>query len=215
MHPLLPVLLAATEGSFPPVDGGVTMFPPHRRALESIVSFTGHAYVSSRLGLEEISDLAPDGYGAVLNPEIQLRMAGPGGAVGVVDVTMFARGQGGGSLAPREDLEDHPRVRYARSIRDEVTVYGSVEGLVTIGLGLADRVEMSIEISVSGIRGRDLIREALGLVTEGEPLFAAVSPGNSRSLRAFLSCGFVPIGSEVVIRTTSGGPVEPLLTARE
>ena len=215
MHPLLPVLLAATEGSFPPVDGGVTMLPPHRRALESIVSFTGHAYVSSRLGPEDLSDLEPDGYGAVLNPEIQLRMAGPDGAVGVVDVTMFARGRGGGSLEPREDLDDHPRVRYARSIRDDVKVYGSAEGLVTIGLGLAYRLEMSIEISGNGIRGRDLIGQALGLVPEGVPLFAAVSPGNSRSLRAFLSCGFVPIGSEVVIRSGSEGPAEPLLTAHE
>jgi len=214
MHPLLPVLLAAAEGSFPAIDGGVTMLPPHRRGLESIVSFTGHAYVSSRLSLADLSDLDPDGYGAVLNPEVQLRMAGHGGAVGVVDVMMFARGRGGSSLEPLQDLDEHPRVRYARSIRDEVKVYGSAEGLVTIGLGLGDRVEMSIEISGIGVRGRDLINEALGLVEEGEPLFAAVSPGNARSLRAFLSCGFVPLGSEVVIRTAAGGAAEPLLTAR-
>ena len=45
-----------------------------------------------------------------------------------------------------------------------------------------------------------LIAEAIHLVPEGELLFAAVSPGNARSLRAFLSLGFTPIGSECLIR---------------
>jgi hypothetical protein len=30
-------------------------------------------------------------------------------------------------------------------------------------------------------------------------VFAAVSPGNARSLRSFLAAGFVPIGGEVII----------------
>ncbi|WP_275461151.1 hypothetical protein [Streptomyces noursei] len=45
-----------------------------------------------------------------------------------------------------------------------------------------------------------LLAEALSLVPAGEPVFAAVSPGNARSLRAFLACGFTPIGSEVLLR---------------
>jgi len=48
--------------------------------------------------------------------------------------------------------------------------------------------------------GTALIAEAIRLVPEGELLFAAVSPGNARSLRAFLALGFKPIGSEVLIR---------------
>jgi hypothetical protein len=32
-----------------------------------------------------------------------------------------------------------------------------------------------------------------------------VSPGNAASLRAFLKCDFVPIGSEVLIDVSSGG----------
>ena len=41
--------------------------------------------------------------------------------------------------------------------------------------------------------------DALSLVPAGEPVFAAVSPGNARSLRAFLAVGFYPIrhGGEV------------------
>jgi hypothetical protein len=194
----LPILIAAADGSFPPVDGSVTYLPAHDDGLESIVSFTGHAYVSSRLGSEHLADLKPDGLGAVLNPEVQLRMAGPEGSIGVIDVTMVARGMGGGTLPRRHDIDDHPRVRYARSLRRSVAVYGSNEGLVTIGLGLAGRNEMSIETSGDGAQGRALIHEALKLRPPGEPLFAAVSPGNARSLRAFLACGFTPIGSSSV-----------------
>lgn len=49
-------------------------------------------------------------------------------------------------------------------------------------------------------RGRSLLADALTLVPSGEPVFAAVTPGNARSLRAFLACGFVPLGSEVLLR---------------
>jgi hypothetical protein len=48
--------------------------------------------------------------------------------------------------------------------------------------------------------GRSLLEDALALVPHGEPVFAAVSPGNARSLRAFLAAGFVPLGSETIIR---------------
>lgn len=52
--------------------------------------------------------------------------------------------------------------------------------------------------------GRALLADALSLVPEGEPVFAAVAPGNARSLRAFLACGFVPLGSEVLLRPHRG-----------
>ena len=74
-------------------------------------------------------------------------------------------------------------------------------GVVTIGRGLAGRLELAIELDDPGAalgRGRELIAASLGLVPAGEPLFAQVSPGNARSLRAFLAAGFQPIGSEVL-----------------
>ncbi|MFC7512389.1 hypothetical protein ACFQV4_27955 [Streptomyces thermocarboxydus] len=62
---------------------------------------------------------------------------------------------------------------------------------------------MSIELhdTQDGGRGhgRSLIADALSLVPEGEPVFAAVS-GQRPLLRAFLACGFRPIGSEVLLR---------------
>lgn len=203
MHPLLPILLDAAEGSFPPVDGGVTFLPPLAGGWEAIVSFTGHAFVASRLPAEAFADLHPDGYGGILHPGVQLRMAA-GGRVGVIDATLVGRGRGGGTRSPRTDLDHHPRVQYARDQRREVQTFGDPDGLFTIGLGLAGRTEMSIETSDSGTgRGRQLISDALTMVPQGFPLFAAVSPGNARSLRSFLACSFVPIGSEVLIRPAS------------
>jgi hypothetical protein len=40
----------------------------------------------------------------------------------------------------------------------------------------------------------------------GTAVFAAVSPGNARSLRAFLACGFKPVASEVLIMMAQDHP---------
>jgi GNAT superfamily N-acetyltransferase len=93
-------------------------------------------------------------------------------------------------------------------MRHDVVVHGDERGFVTLGTGVAGRRELSIEV-VSRLRGtgagRALLGAALGAVPHGEPVFAVVSPGNARSLRAFLSQGFAPIGSEVLI-TRPGRP---------
>jgi hypothetical protein len=199
-HPLLEKLLAAVEGRFPPVDGEVTFMPPLEGGHEAVVSFTGHAFVASRLDRDGLADLEPDGFGRVLRPEILLRMA-DGGAVGVIDATLARLGKGGGTLEPNPDLQEHPRVRFALARRQEVMAYGVPEGLFTIAAGIAGRTEMSVEVTRgSPIRGRDLINRALSMIPEHEPVFAAVSPGNARSMRAFLAVGFAPIGSEVLIQ---------------
>jgi hypothetical protein len=198
---LLDHFIRVAEGRFHPVDGGVTYLPSLDRGLEAVVAFTGHAVIASRLGHADLGDLAPDGFGAALAPEVLLRLAG-GGTVGVNDVTLCARGVGGGELPETAIWDDHYRVRHARQLRTDVTVYGDERGLITLGSGIAGRREMSIEIvdSLQGTRtGRELIAEALALVPAGEWVFAGVSPGNARSLRSFLSQGFTPIGSEVNI----------------
>ncbi len=200
-HPLLHHLLDAAAGRFPEVDGGVTHLPPLERGLEAVVSFTGHAFVASRLGPDDLADLRPDGFGAVLDPRVLLRLAG-GGTVGVIDATLVAEGTGAGGPPPT-DRWDHHRVAHARSLRTSVRVFGDERGLVTLGEGLAGRLELSIETvpdSHGTGAGRALVADALGLVPAGTPVFAAVSPGNARSLRALLSQGFRPIGSEVLIR---------------
>lgn len=201
-HPLLSVLGAAASGRFPPADGAVVFVPPLRPGLEAVVSLTGQVYLATALAEHDFRDFALDGFGAALDPAVLLRLAGPGGTVGVVDATLVARGTGRSGPPPREDLDDHPRVAHARALREDVHVYGDGRGLVTLARGLAGRTEMSVEAEPGqgpGV-GRSLIRDALGVAAEGESVFAAVSPGNARSLRAFLSAGFQPLGSEVVVR---------------
>jgi hypothetical protein len=84
-----------------------------------------------------------------------------------------------------------------------VRVHGDQAGFVTLGIGLAGRLEVSVELfddAPPGRRaGQGLITQARGLVGAGRLVFAQVAPGNAASLRAFLRCGFVPIGAETII----------------
>ena len=208
MHPLLTIFRDAAAGRYPEMDDGVTFLPELGDGQEAVVCFTGHAFIASRLRADDLSDLDPDGLGRALHPEVLLRMAGPRGSIGSIDITMFAEGRGGGALVPKPELDHHPRVAFARARRDQVRAYGSPDGLFTLGLGLGGRREMSVENSPDGPRGRHLIHQALTMTPRGEPLFAAVAPGNARSVRSFLACGFVPIASEVLVRVESLGNEE-------
>jgi hypothetical protein len=201
-HPLLDLLLAAASGRFPPVDGAVTVVRPLDGGRECSYAFTGHAVVATALPAAEVHTRKPDGYGGSLAPDFLRWLAGPTGHIDVIDATLVARGSGGGRLPERPDLADHPRVRHALAIRSQVRVFGDERGVVTLSRGLAGRPELSIEAAPEGHGrgfGRSLLADALSLVPAGEPVFAAVSPGNARSLRAFLAVGFTPIGSEVLI----------------
>lgn len=203
-HPLLHVLTEAAENRFPPVDGGVTVLPPLAGGWECSVAFTGHAVVATARPADEVLAQGPDGFGGSMAPDFLRWLAGPTGFVGVIDVMLVARGKGRPALPVRHDLDDHPRVQYARQYRSDVVVYGDDRGLITIGAGLGGRRELSVEAaSHNQGHGTTLIAEALNLTPEGELIFAAVSPGNARSLRAFLGLGFVPIGSECLIRPSS------------
>jgi GNAT superfamily N-acetyltransferase len=202
-HPLLELLLAAADGRFPPVDGQASIVPALDRGLECSFGFTGHAVIATALPEAAVRERKPDGFGGSLTPDFLRWLAGPAGSIGMIDATLVARGRGGGGLPERQDLSDHPRVRLARSIRSHVRVYGDERGVVTLSRGLAGRPEISIEAVPAGQGrgwGRALLADALRLVPTGEPVFAAVSPGNARSLRAFLATGFTPIGSEAIIR---------------
>ncbi|MGW5234262.1 hypothetical protein ACWEQU_18690 [Streptomyces nodosus] len=195
----------AADNCFPPVDGRVTVLPPLHGGLECSVAFTGHAVVATAMTEQAVHAQGPDGFGESLAADFLRHLAGPNGWIGVTDATLTARGTGGPPrLAELTDADDHPRVRHARWLRTNVQVYGDERGLITLADGLAGRRELSIELhraqDSSRGHGRSLLSDALSLVPEGEPAFAAVSPGNARSLRAFLACGFMPIGSEVLLR---------------
>jgi hypothetical protein len=170
-HPLCDLLYEAVAGRFPPVDGGVTVLPELAPGRECSFGFTGHAVIATALPPAEVHARKVDGFGPTVLPDFLRWLAGPTGDVHCTDVTLFARGTGGDRLPSRPELIDHPRVRFALGFRDDVRVYGDDSLLV----------------------------DALSLIPDGEPVFAAVSPGNARSLRTFLGLGFTPIGSETVI----------------
>jgi hypothetical protein len=203
IHPLLDRWLAAARGQFPPVDGRVLVVPALGAGLEASVGFTGHALIATALPELDVLRRNPDGFGGSLQPDFLRWLAGPSGWISDIDVTLVATGRGNGSLQRRQDLDAHPRVRRALSLRSEVSVYGDERGLVTLARGIAGRRELSIEASEGGQGrgwGRSLLSDALALVPVGECVFAGVSPGNARSLRAFLGVGFRPLGSEVLFR---------------
>lgn len=205
VHPLLPVFRAAAEGRFPPVDGAVEVMPPDAAGTWAIVEFTGHAYVLAEVSLAELEAAGADGFGGAGHPDVQRLLAGPNGWIGCHDAVLVRRPGGQEQpLAVRTDLDDHPRVSRSRQHRRQVTVYGDDDGLVVVGIGLAGRTEMAVELfepGGTGARGvgRRLIGGALAALTDEDWCFAQVSPGNAASLRAFLAAGFVPIGSEVLI----------------
>ncbi len=201
-HPLLGVLEGAAEGRHPPVDGLVTLLPQLAGGNRAVVALTGHAYLCTDQDPATFSDLELDGFGRALDPRSVLRLA-DGGRIGVNDAILVVEGTGGGvDLPPTDGWDDHHRVAYALAMRSDVRVYGDTRGFVTIAKGLAGRSELSIEVADPGSEpglGRQFLERARGAVEPGGWLFAAVSPGNARSLRSFLAAGFTPIGSEVII----------------
>jgi GNAT superfamily N-acetyltransferase len=202
-HPLQATLRAVAEGTFPPVDGLVEAVPPYLPGVEAVVSFTGHAVAATTLALEELVAAGADGFAGALSPPVLSLLAGPAGTVDVLDVLLVAPGTGGGSLVERPDLAGHPRVRYAHGWRTDVRVFGNEHGLVTLSRGLGGMHELSFEVTPDRRgrgHGRALLRQARTLVPTGEPLFAAVAPGNAASLRALLAADFTPIGSVLLVR---------------
>jgi hypothetical protein len=201
-HPLAAVLVAAAHGSFPPADGRVEVVPPDDRGTEAVVEFTGHAFVLTHRDPGDESFHGVDAFGGVGHPRFVFALAGDA-TIGSHDVVLVRHGGSPAEpLVETDRYDDHPRVMRARHHRHSVNVLGDERGLVTIGAGLVGRIELSVELAgEAGGRGagRALILGGLATVPTTELVFAQVAPGNSASLRAFLACGFRPIGSEILI----------------
>jgi hypothetical protein len=205
-HPLAAVVSDAAGGRFPTVDGGWERLTPWRSGLAAVVAFTGHAYLVVDEGVELPADVNAlvDGVGGAHHPRVATAIAGPGGWIDSLDAVLVTRGGGAdGALAlvDRPDLADHPRVGFARRVRDDVRCLGRPGGtsLVTVGRGLGGLIEVGIELGDDGASGRDLLRAAIAAMPTTELVVAAVAPGNARALRSFLAAGFVPIASVQLI----------------
>jgi hypothetical protein len=194
------------DGRYPPSDGGFRVVAPDRTTGQhAVLAFTGHAVVATDRTHEQVAALGLDGYGAAHHPDVLRALAGPGGWIGVLDAVLVARGTGGGGTTLRrtEDLDDHPRVTYARETRVAVEVLADGRGLVTVGKGLGARTELGLELTDAPMdqrAGRALLRDVLAELPAGQPVWASCAPGNARSLRALLAAGFVPVGAEVLLQ---------------
>ena len=212
-HPLVPILDAAAMGRFPVSDGNVEVFPPDAHGTRAVVALTGHAYVLADVTPAALDQALPEpgtgGFGGALHPDVLRWLADSGDGdrhIGTVDVVLVARGVGGAAAqAVRLDdgVAEHPRVQRALGHRRDVAVVVEPDGVAVIGCGLVGRRELSVELfdpsTASAGAGRALIASGLRCVPAGAWCWAQVAPGNARSLRAFLSCGFTPIGAEVLI----------------
>jgi hypothetical protein len=210
-HPLFGVLERAADGVFPAVDGLVDVLPPDDAGTWAIAEFTGHAFVLTERSIGDSVFSGVDAFGGVTQPAFVLALAG-GGVIGSHDLVLVRRGGSTAAALPETtDFDDHPRVRRARHHRHGVRVLGDERGLVTIGVGLAGRTELSVEVVAAdhsaGV-GRQLILGGVADVPTDALVFAQVAPGNAASVRAFLSCGFLPIGSEILIEP-AGRPGHP------
>ena len=207
MHPLRGVLDAAASGVFPAADGAVDVLPPDPSGVLAVVAFAGHAYVLADADPARLRALGADGYGGASKPDVLRCVAGADGVIGSLDVVMVAAAAPGPQLDRRRDLDGHARVQRALHHRRDVEVYGDDVGIVIVGRGLVGRRELSVELldpSAGGRgHGRRLIRGGLARLPAGEHCWAQVAPGNAASLRAFLTCGFVPVCSEVIIEPAS------------
>ena len=171
-----------------------------------MVALTGHAYVLADVDPADMAARGADGFGGVLHPDVLHWLAGETGDIGSIDVVLAARGVGGGAaeaVPVDEVLAEHARVQRALRHRRDVEVLVEPDGVAILGRGLVGRRELSVELfdpaAASSGAGRALVAAGLRSVPVGQWCWAQVAPGNARSLRAFLACGFVPIGSEVLI----------------
>ncbi|WP_320782451.1 GNAT family N-acetyltransferase [Streptomyces sp. CRN 30] len=202
------VLDAAARGVFPPADGGTTVVPQPGPRDAGVVAFTAHSVVFTdedpRWVREALAATECDALAATMHAGfLAAFMARTGRTTDTVDVLLAGSPLRG---APPVDLEpvadgDHPRVRAARRRRDEVRVFAADGGLLVLGRGVAGRLETAVEVD-EGCRDRGLGRRlvtAARHLSGGEPVWAQVSAGNARSLRAFQAAGYRPVGSEALL----------------
>jgi GNAT superfamily N-acetyltransferase len=207
-HPLGRMLLAAAAGRFPPLDGRTEVVPSPPGRSDAVVGFTAHHVVAADIAREEVlARLPPGDIGATMDVRFLAwlgeRLRSASGMVDAVLVADALEGEPAGTGLVEVTAVSHPRVERAARYRTDLRTFVDERrgAVLTIGRGLAGRLEVSVEVDPAhrdvGL-GRHMAETARTLAPPAEPLFAQVTPGNAASLRAFLAAGYRPIGSEVL-----------------
>jgi len=202
-HPFAAILRDVAAGHFPPADGEVRVLPALRGDIVAVTEFTAHTVICADIDPVEIATRGLHGYGGCTHPATLLWLAGAHRAVGSLDVLMVRPGSGDTFADDDGHGADHARVTRAHRYRHDVRTYGDDAGVVLLGRGVADRLELAVELFDHAEHGRGhgrrLIELGLRAAPRSEPVWAQVAPGNAASLRVFLAAGFVPVGSEVLL----------------
>ncbi|MET8974190.1 GNAT family N-acetyltransferase [Streptomyces sp. NPDC004539] len=211
METLRDILDGAARGVFPPPDGGLTVVPQMSPRDAGVLSFTAHAvvfldedpdWVRAQLARVDCDPLSAPMHPAFLHALLERT----GRSAETIDVMLVAAPREGELPLPLREIEDagHPRVVYALERRDEVRVWETAGGVLVLGRGIGGRLEVSVEVD-DAVRGRGLGRQLVDTARylAGEPVWAQVAPGNARSLRAFQGAGYVPVGGELLMLSSS------------
>jgi hypothetical protein len=207
--PLAEILAAAANGVFPPADGRTTIVPQAAPRDAGVFAFTGHSvvfvdedpdWVRNALGKAECDPLA-----ATMNPRFLTALMDRTDRVAdTIDLLTVADALPGEPSLPLREIADpdHPRIRRARAHRDGVRAWSTEGGVLVVGRGVAGRWEIAIEVDEPARHhglGRALATAGRHLIPNGEALWAQISAGNARSIRAFEAAGFRPVASEILL----------------
>ncbi|WP_399889256.1 GNAT family N-acetyltransferase [Streptomyces sp. BBFR51] len=201
------ILDAAARGVFPPADGGTSVVPQRGGRDAGVIAFTAHSVVftdeDEAWVRKTLAALDCDPLAATMNARFLTAFAErTGRTTDTIDVLLTGAPLSGRPEVALAEVADpgHPRVVSARRRRDEVRVWAADGGVLMLGRGVAGRLEVAVEVA-EGARHRGLGRRLVTAARQlagGEPVWAQVSAGNARSLRAFQAAGYRPVGSEAL-----------------
>ncbi|MFI1865932.1 GNAT family N-acetyltransferase [Streptomyces jumonjinensis] len=209
------ILRAAARGEFPPPDGRTTVIGQHGARDAGVFAFTAHSVICTDEDpawvRERLAAAPSDEPAAAMNPVFLAAMlTRTGRAMDTIDLVTVADALPGAPETALREITDreHPRVTRALHHRDEVRVWAADGGVLILGRGVAGRWEAAVEVEREaqgrGL-GRALALAARHLVPDAE-VWAQQAPGNARSVRAFQTAGFRPVGSEALFAGGQGPP---------